>query len=147
MHVRRDDGYEIADDPSRLDVDVIHGFLTTSYWSPGIPRDVVARGIAHSIAFGLYTPQGRQAGFARAVSDRATYAYLADVFVLDEHRGRGLGAWLVETVLAHPDLRDLRRWALATADAHTLYERFGFSPPAKPDIHLFIERDPAGLWP
>lgn len=122
------DGYEISTDPSRLDLDAIHAFLRTAYWSPGVERAVVERAIAHSIPFGLYAPDGAQAGFARVVTDRATFAYLADVFVLPAHRGHGLGGWLVETVLAHPDVQGVRRFHLATADAHGLYARFGFVP-------------------
>ncbi|HEY8584386.1 MAG TPA: GNAT family N-acetyltransferase [Capillimicrobium sp.] len=121
-------GYEISTDPARLDLGAIHAFLTTAYWSPGVSRETVERSIAHSIPFGLYAPDGAQAGFARVVSDRAVFAYLGDVYVLPEHRGRGLGVWLVETVLAHPELQGLRRFHLATADAHGLYERFGFRP-------------------
>jgi GNAT superfamily N-acetyltransferase len=137
----------VSTDPARLDVGRIHRFLSTAYWSAGIPRDVVARSIAHSLPFGLYAASGEQAGFARVVSDRATYAYLGDVYVETPHRGRGLGKFLVSCVLAHPELQGLRRWALATADAHGLYARHGFAPPANPDIHLFIERSPAELWP
>ena len=132
-------GYEITTDAGRIDVDAVHAFLTRSYWSPGVSRRVVERAIANSLAFGLLAPDGAQAGFARAITDRATYAYLADVYVLEEHRGRGLGVWLVETVLAHPDLQGLRRWALATADAHGLYARFGFAPAARPEMHMFRE--------
>jgi GNAT superfamily N-acetyltransferase len=120
-------GYEIATERDRLDLDYVHAFLTTSYWSPGIARDRVERAIAGSLCFGLYAPDGAQAGFARVVTDRATFAYLADVFVGEEHRGRGLGVWLVQTILGHPELQGLRRWILATADAHGLYERFGFT--------------------
>lgn len=143
----RDDGYAITTDPERIDVAAVHAELTRSYWSPGIPLDVVARGIANSLPFGLLAPDGAQAGFARAVTDRASYAYLADVYVAEAHRGRGLGKWLVETVLGHPDLQDLRRWALATADAHALYARYGFAAAERPEIHMFIDRDPAELWP
>jgi GNAT superfamily N-acetyltransferase len=121
-------GYEISTDPARLDLDVIHGFLRETYWAKGTTRATVERSIANSIPFGLYAPDGAQAGFARVVTDRAVFAYLGDVFVLPEHRGRGLGVWLVETVLAHPDLQGLRRFHLATADAHGLYARFGFRP-------------------
>ena len=128
MTERRDDGYEVSTDPARLDVSAIHAFLTTSYWSPGISRELVERAIVGSLPFGLYAPDGTQAGFARVVSDRATFGYLGDVFVLDEHRGRGLGVWLVSCVVAHPDLQGLRRFHLATDDAHGLYERFGFLP-------------------
>lgn len=141
------DGYEVSTDPARLDFERIHRFLSSSYWSPGIPRDVVERAIANSLPFGLYAPSGEQAGFARVVSDRATYAYLADVYVEAEHRGRGLGKLLVSCVLEHPDLQSLRRWALATADAHGLYRRYGFGPPSTPQTHMYIERSPAELWP
>jgi GNAT superfamily N-acetyltransferase len=120
-------GYEISTDDGRLDVGYVHTFLTGSYWSPGVTRGVVERAIAGSLCFGLYAPGGGQAGFARVVTDRATFGYLADVFVGEEHRGRGLGVWLVQTVLGHPDLQGLRRWMLATADAHELYARFGFT--------------------
>jgi GNAT superfamily N-acetyltransferase len=140
-------GYVVSTDPVRLDVDRIHRFLSTAYWSAGIPRDIVQRSIANSLPFGLYAPSGEQAGFARVVTDRATYAYLGDVYVETAHRGRGLGKFLVSCVVAHPELQGLRRWALATADAHGLYARHGFIPPASPDIHLFIERAPADLWP
>jgi GNAT superfamily N-acetyltransferase len=121
-------GYEISTDRDRLDLEAIHGFLRTAYWSPDVARETVERSIANSLPFGLYAPDGAQAGFARVISDLATFAYLGDVFVLPEHRGRGLGVWLVETVLAHPDLQGLRRFHLATADAHELYARFGFRP-------------------
>jgi GNAT superfamily N-acetyltransferase len=140
------DGYVVSTDPGRLDVDGVHHFLTTAYWSAGIPRDVVLRSIANSLPFGLYAPSGQQAGFARVVTDRATYAYLGDVYVEERHRGRGLGKFLIACVVAHPDLRGLRRWALATADAHALYARYGFGPPANPAIHMFIERAPSDLW-
>lgn len=120
------DGFTISTDPARLDLDVIHAFLIHSYWAEGIPRGVVTRGIEHSLNFGLYAPDGAQIGFARAITDRATFAYLGDVFVLEKWRGRGLGLWLVECVLAHPDLQGLRRWMLVTRDAHGIYERFGF---------------------
>jgi len=139
-------GYVVDTDPSRLDIDVVWVFLRTSYWSPGVPRDVVERSLEHSIAFGLYEAEGRQAGFARVVSDRAVFAYLGDVFVLPEHRGRGLGVFLVECVLGHPELQGLRRWHLATADAHGLYRRFGFREAPDPGIHMFLERSPADLY-
>ena len=124
---RRGD-YAISTDRSRLDLDVIHRFLSEdAYWSPGVSRDVVERSIRNSLCFGLYDDEG-QVGFARVVTDCAAFAYLADVFVLPDHRGRGLGKWLVETVLEHPDLQGLRRFFLGTADAHSLYERYGFRP-------------------
>lgn len=126
------DGYEISTDITRLDRTLIHRFLQDdSYWAKGIPREVVDRAIDNSLCFGLYR-DGAQVGFARVVSDRAAIAYLADVFVVEEHRGRGLGSHLIETVMAHPDLQGLRRFFLGTADAHALYERFGFRPLAEP---------------
>ncbi len=123
---QRRDGYLISNDAALLDREAIWRFLRTSYWSPGIARDVVVRAIEHSLVFGLYAPDGAQAGFARVVTDRARFAWLADVFVLEAHRGKDLGVWLVETIVAHPELAGLRL-VLATADAHGLYERFGFT--------------------
>jgi len=123
----RDDGYEASDDPARLDVDVIHGFLRTSYWSPGVSRETVEKAIRASLPMGLYAPNGGQAGFARVVTDRATFGYLADVFVLPGHRGRGLSRFVVTALLEHPELSGLRRWMLATADAHGVYEPLGFT--------------------
>ncbi|MFO1312171.1 MAG: GNAT family N-acetyltransferase [Burkholderiales bacterium] len=124
--------FEITSDPARIDVDAVHAFLTEAYWSAGIPRETVARAIAHSLAFALLH-RGRTVGFARFVTDRATFAYLADVYVLPEHRGHGLGEWLVGTALAHPDLAGLRRMLLATSDMHKLYAKFGFRPLATPE--------------
>ena len=124
-------------DKRRLDVERIHAFLTTSYWAKGIPLDVVRRSIERSLCFGLYDVD-EQVGFARVVSDGATFAYLADVFVLDSHRGRGLGKLLVSEVLAHPELQGLRRWVLATRDAHALYAQHGFTPLSNPQ--RFMER-------
>ena len=121
------DGYTISNDPARLDVDAIHAYLTTSYWAKGIPRATVARSLQHSMGYGLYAPDGAQVGFTRVISDWTTYAYLCDVYVLDAHRGSGLGVWLVETVLAHPELQGIRRLSLTTRDAHGLYEKFGFT--------------------
>lgn len=132
-------GYTISTDPSRLDVDAVHAFLSRSYWSPGIPIEVVRKAIAGSIAFGVYHG-AEQVGFARVVTDRATFAYLADVYVLEEHRGRGLATWLVETILAHPDLQGLRRFSLMTRDAHALYRRFGFGPASNPGGYMEILR-------
>jgi GNAT superfamily N-acetyltransferase len=134
----REDGYSVTTDPGRVDLDIVWGFLRESYWSPGIEREVVARGIANSIPFSVFDPSGAQAAFARVVTDRARFGWLADVFVLEAHRGRGLGAWLVETVVTHPDLEGLRI-VLATADAHGLYERFGFRAA---DATRMMERRP-----
>jgi GNAT superfamily N-acetyltransferase len=140
------DGYEVSTDPERLDLDAVHDFLSQSYWAPGIPRGLMERGIRNSIPFGLYAPRRAQVGFARVVSDRAQFAYLADVYVLPAHRGHGLGIWLVECVLSHPDLAAMRRWMLATQDAHELYRRFGFGPAGHPERLMFIERPPEELW-
>ena len=132
--------YEISTDRTRLDVARIHRFLSTeAYWSPGVPRDVVERSIENSIAFGVYTESGDQVGFARVVTDRATFAWLADVYVESAHRGHGLGKRLVATVLEHPDLQGLRRWMLGTADAHELYRRFGFH--GLKDVRRFMARE------
>ena len=147
MPHRRPDGYEIDTDPARLDVGAIHRFLSEeSYWSPGVPRDVVERSLRWSLCFGLYAPDGGLAGFGRAVTDHAVFAYLADVFVLPEHRGRGLGVWLMQTMLDHPDLQGLRRTFLVTEDAHGLYERFGFGPPQGIERFMEIARDPEELY-
>lgn len=129
--------FEVDTDPRRLDLDVIHGFLSTSYWAGGIPRDVVERSIRGSLCFGVYDGPA-QVGFARAISDRATFAYLADVFVLESHRGRGLAKWLMACIKGHPDLQGLRRWSLATRDAHGLYRQFGFGPPSDPSVGMEI---------
>lgn len=138
---RRQGEFVITTDPQRLDLDVIHRELAASYWAAGIPRDVVERAVAHSINFGLLHAE-RQIGCARVVTDRATFAYLADVFVLDEFRGRGLGKWLVRTIREHPELHGLRRWMLVTRDAHGLYEPLGFRPLAHPERVMEIH-DPS----
>lgn len=126
------DEYMICTDRARLDVDVIQRFLTESYWAAGVPLDVVKRSIEHSLPFGLYR-ENRQIGFARVITDYATFAYLADVFVLDEFRGEGLGKWLIEVVVSHPELAGLRRWMLATRDAHGLYRKSGFTALSQPE--------------
>jgi GNAT superfamily N-acetyltransferase len=127
--------YTINTEPARLDITVIHRFLTESYWAEGIARETVARSIAGSLPFGLYHG-ARQIGFARAITDRTTFAYLADVFVLDAFRGQGLGAWLIETILTHPELQGLRRWMLITRDAHGLYQKAGFTEVAEPARYM-----------
>lgn len=126
-------GFSISTDPARLDRDFIHRFLASSYWAQGIPRALVDKAIDHSLNFGLYDAEGRQIGFARLITDRATFAYLADVFVDEAERGRGLGKALMAAVTAHPDLQGLRRHLLATRDAHGLYAQFGFRPLTWPD--------------
>ena len=135
--------YEIDADRTRLDLRVVHGFLAASHWARGIPMAVLQHAIRRSLPFGLYK-DGRQVGFARVVTDHATVAYLADVFVLEAERGRGLGRWLVESILAHPALQDLRRWLLGTRDAHGLYRKLGFGEPAAP--FEFLERLDATVY-
>jgi GNAT superfamily N-acetyltransferase len=134
------DGYVISTDKARLDISAIHAYLTRSYWSPGIPKAIVEKAIVGSLCFGVFAENGSQVGFARMITDGATFAYLADVFVLEEHRGKGLGKWMVETILAHPSLQGLRRMLLATRDAHGLYAPFGFKPLATPETLMEMRR-------
>ncbi len=128
------DGYSLSSDPARQQIAVIHGFLSRSYWAEGVSEEIVRRSMAHSLCFGVFARDGAQVGFARVISDRTTFAYLADVFVLEEHRGRGLAERLMRMVVAHPDLQGLRRFMLCTKDAHGLYVKAGFSAVAKPEI-------------
>ncbi|NOK15859.1 GNAT family N-acetyltransferase [Corallococcus carmarthensis] len=138
FEVHGEDGFFVSDDAARIDLDVVHGYLTRSYWSTGISRTTVERALSNSLLFGLYGAGGAQVGFARVVTDRATFAYLCDVFILESHQGQGLGRWLMQAVMAHPDLQDLRRFILATRDAHSLYARYGFTPLKSPE--RFMER-------
>ncbi|HEX7733971.1 MAG TPA: GNAT family N-acetyltransferase [Ktedonobacteraceae bacterium] len=124
--------YMVSTERGRLDVEVIHGFLSRSYWAEGIPRAVVERSLEHSLSFGVYHGT-RQVGFARVISDYATFAYVSDVFILEEYRGQGLSTWLMEMVVAHPELQGLRRWMLMTRDAHGLYQKVGFEPSRMPE--------------
>ncbi len=132
-------GYAISSDPALLNLEVIHGFISQSYWAKGIPPALIERMIGNSLCFGIYH-QTAQVGFGRIITDRATFAYLADVFVLPDHRGQGLSKALVQTILAHPELQGLRRWMLVTADAQGLYESFGFKAVASPERHMEIHR-------
>lgn len=127
--------FVISTHKERIDLGIVHGFLTESYWARGIPREVVARSIENSLCFGVYG-DGKQVGFARVISDYATYAYIGDVFVLESYRGHGLGKWLMECIMRHPWLQGLRRWSLATMDAHGLYTKFGFTPLKTPERHM-----------
>jgi GNAT superfamily N-acetyltransferase len=136
----------VSTDPARLDLGAIHGYLTGSYWAAGISRSVVERSLRHSLGFGVYRGD-ELVGFARVVTDLATFAYLADVFVLDAYRGRGLSKWLMECILEHPDLRDVRRWHLVTRDAQGLYAKFGFAEPP-PGKHMErVRKDPYPVPP
>ncbi|MGO9449490.1 MAG: GNAT family N-acetyltransferase [Candidatus Binataceae bacterium] len=135
--------YLISTDPARLDIGAIHGFLRESYWAEGIPREVVERAVQNSLCFGVYF-RDEQIGLARVVSDYATFAYIADVFVLAPWRGRGISKALMAEVVRHPDLQGLRRWMLATKDAHGLYQRFGFTAPPIPE--RLMERADPGVY-
>ena len=131
-------GFKISTDQSLLNFDVIYNYLDKdSYWSKGIPVETLKRAISNSLCFGIYH-QGKQAGFARIITDKATFAYLCDVFVLEEHRYLGLSKWLMQTIVTHPDLQGLRRWSLATADAHGLYQQFGFTVITNPERWMEI---------
>lgn len=121
------DNFTITTETEKLDIDFIHAYLCRSYWAKGIPKAVVSRSIEGSLCFGVFE-NSRQVGFARMVTDKATFAYLADVFIIEEYRGRGLSKWLMEIIMAHPELQVLRRILLATRDAHGLYAKFGFTP-------------------
>ncbi len=127
----------ISTDRSKLDIEVIHGFLARSYWAAGIPRVTVVRSIENSLCFGVYD-NASQIGFARVISDFATYAYVADLFILQPYRERGLGKELMASIMAHPDLQGLRRWSLATRDAHGLYAQFGFTALENPSRMMEI---------
>jgi GNAT superfamily N-acetyltransferase len=125
--------YSISTDRARLDLEVIHDYLSKeSYWATGRSMETIKRSIENSVAFGVYKGT-EQVGFARVITDYATFAWLADVFILDAARGQGLGKWLVEVILAHPELQGFRRWVLATKDAHELYSRFGFEELKRPE--------------
>jgi len=135
-----DPEYRISLDPSELQLDVIHGFLAASYWSPGIPRELVAKAISHSLTVGAYGADGAQVGFARLVTDYASFGYLADVFVLEGHQGRGLARGMVRALLGTPDTLGLRRIMLATRDAHGVYQACGFEPLTRPEMFMQIVR-------
>jgi GNAT superfamily N-acetyltransferase len=134
------DGFSISTDPARLDLDLVHATLAESYWAKGIPRETVERSVRGSLPFGIYEEGGAQVGFARVITDRATFAYLADVFIIEAYRGRGLAKWLLETILAHPDLQGLRRFCLGTRDAHGLYARYGFAAQEDPSRWMEVLR-------
>lgn len=140
-HELQHDTYLISDDPARLDVAAVHAFLSRSYWSEGIPRDVVARAMANSLCLGIYDGQGAQVGLVRVITDYTTFAYLCDVYVLEAHRGRGLSKAAMQAYGSHPRLQSLRRQHLITRDAHGLYAQFGFTAIAQPDRHM-EKRDP-----
>src|SRR5881394_1940248 len=129
--------FSVSANRERIDVDAVHAFLTRCFWARGISKELVAKSIRHSLCFGVFD-EARQVSFARVVTDNSTYAYLCDVYVLEEYRGQGLGKWMMEFVMGHPDLQGLRRFQLVTRDAHSLYRRFGFREPADPERYMEI---------
>ncbi len=131
------DSFTISTDPARLDIESIAEMLTRAYWAQGRTREMIARYVQHSLVFGLYEGD-KQIGLARIVSDYTTFAWLCDVFIHEDYRGHGLGKWLMETIHSHPDLQGLRRWMLATRDAHGLYKQFGWTPLA--NIERWMEK-------
>ncbi len=122
---------------SHMDMNVVHGYLSRAYWCEGLPRETLERAMRNSLCFGLFEGEN-QVGFARVVSDRATFAYVCDVFVLPSHQGKGLGTWLMQCVVRHPELQGLRRWHLTTRDAHSLYRKVGFTLLSKPERHMEV---------
>jgi N-acetylglutamate synthase-like GNAT family acetyltransferase len=131
-HELQHGAFLISDEAARIDARAAHAYLSRSYWAEHIPFETVERSIRHSMPFGVYEPSGAMIGFARVISDRATFAYIGDVYILEPFRGRGLSKALMRCILSHPDLQGLRRWMLMTRDAHGLYSQFGFKNPAKP---------------
>lgn len=131
--------FTVSTDPARVNLELVYDFLTNCYWAKGITRDVVSRSIENSLPFGVYRG-AKQVGFARVITDRATFAYIADVFILEPYRGHGLSKLLMQCIMEHPELQGLRRWSLATRDAHRLYTQFGFRPVAKPEMWMEIHR-------
>jgi GNAT superfamily N-acetyltransferase len=129
--------FMVTSDLSRMDMDVVHGYLSRAYWCEGLPRETLERAMRNSLCFGLFEGES-QIGFARVVSDRTTFAYVCDVFVLEAHQGKGLGTWLMQGVFRHPELQGLRRWHLTTRDAHALYRKIGFVPLSKPERHMEV---------
>lgn len=132
------EGYRISTNHEDMNLSVIHGFISQSYWASNIPAETMRRAIENSLCFGIFSNSGGQVGFARMITDTATFAYLADVFVLEEHQGKGLSKWLMKVILEYPELQGLRRMVLATKDAHGLYEQFGFKALANPQTFMEI---------
>lgn len=136
------DGFTISTDLAKMDLVAVHHFLSTqAYWCLNIPFERVKKAAEHSLNFGLFDGEGKQAGYARVISDHSTIAYLGDVYVLPEWRGRGLSKWLIGTVMEHPELQGLRRWILLTGDAHGLYRQFGWKEIARPELWMEVTKD------
>ncbi|MCJ8348160.1 GNAT family N-acetyltransferase [Moritella sp.] len=131
-----DEAYKISANFEDMDLAVIHEFISGTYWAKGIPMSTLKRSLENSLCFGVFTQAGEQVGFARMITDKATFAYLADVFVLEPHQGKGLSKLLMAAILDHPDLQGLRRMMLATRDAHGLYQKFGFTALAAPEVYM-----------
>lgn len=131
------DGFTISTEKGKLDIELIHSFLNRTYWAEGISKETIRRSIEGSLCFGVFESD-KQVGFARMITDKATFAYLADVFIIEEYRGRGLSKWLMQVIMSHPDLQGLRRMILATKDAHGLYKQFGFTPLINVDRWMHI---------
>jgi len=130
------EGYRISSNKSDMNIESIHDFISQSYWAKGIPIETLKKAISNSLCFGLFSEDEMQVGFARMITDTATYAYLADVYILADHRGKGLSKWLMQEIMSHTDLQGLRRMTLATADAHGLYKKYGFSELSNPEIFM-----------
>jgi GNAT superfamily N-acetyltransferase len=135
-YLRQNGSFSISTDPTRLDLVVIHGYLTRSYWARGIPPEIVAHSIEHSLCFGLYEVE-TQIGFARVITDQTHFAYLCDLFILEPYQGRGLGTWLLESILDCPELQGMRHFLLATRDAHAFYRQAGFTELTNPDNFMY----------
>ncbi|TYK64191.1 GNAT family N-acetyltransferase [Colwellia echini] len=133
-------GYKASSDIKDMDITVIHDFISTSYWAKGIPLNTMEKAINNSLCFGVFTDSGSQVAFARMVTDSATFAYLSDVFVSKDHRGKGLSKWLMKIIIEHPNLQGIRRMALATRDAHSLYEQFGFKSLSSPESFMELHQ-------
>jgi len=133
-------GYKISSQRDDMDIAVIHGYIARSYWAKNIPLTIMEKAIKNSLCFGVFTDSGNQVAFARMVTDISTFAYLADVFVLEEHRGKGISKWLMKNILEHPNLQGIRRMALATSDAHGLYKEFGFKALSSPESFMELHQ-------
>ena len=133
-------GYKISSEINDMDISVIHGYISRSYWAKNIPLNVMETAINNSLCFGVFTDSGKQVAFARMVTDSATFAYLADVFVLEEHRGKGISKWIMKNIIEHPKLQGIRRMVLATSDAHGLYEQFGFKALNSPELFMELHQ-------
>jgi GNAT superfamily N-acetyltransferase len=133
-------GYKISSETNDMDVSVIHSYISRSYWAKNIPLNTMETAINNSLCFGVFTESGDQVAFARMVTDTATFAYLADVFVLEEHRGKGISKWIMKNIIEHPKLQGIRRMALATSDAHALYEQFGFKALNSPESFMELHQ-------